>query len=142
VARRGVDRVKLGREISAKIRAERSVKWRTKAFAEEVAAYWRDVAWPESAVAGQWPDHPYDTGNYRDSIKVRQQRAPKGAKGGIGGRFLSAFEVYSDSDNANFIEYGTGPDKPGSRSPWGPWTPTPEFAPAARTAHHYGGTTD
>jgi hypothetical protein len=135
MARRGVDRVKLGREISAKIRAERSVKWRTKAFAEEVAAYWRDVAWPESAVAGQWPDHPYDTGEYQNSIKVRQNRSERG-------RFMAGFTVYSDSPNANFIEYGTGPDKPGSRSPWGPHTPTPEFAPAGRTAHHFGGTTD
>lgn len=126
-----------------KIRAERSIKWRTKAFAEEVAAYWADVAWPESAAAGRHgADHPYESGEYQDSIKVRQQRAPKGAKGGVGGRFLSAFEVYSDSPNANFIEYGTGPDKPGSRSPWGPYTPTPEFAPAARTAHHYHGNTD
>jgi hypothetical protein len=137
VARRGIDIGKLGREIELKIRAERSVKWRTKAFAEEVAQYWKHVAWPESAARGQWPDHPYETGEYANSIHVRQQRRGKGK---FGGRFLAGFEVIADSPNANFIEFGTGVDKPGSRSPWGPNTPTPEFGPAAITAHHYRGT--
>ena len=42
---------------------------------------------------------------------------------------------------AHMIEYGTGPDtKDGSR--FGPNTPTPEFAPGAKTAAHFGGTLD
>jgi hypothetical protein len=133
VARRGIDVRNLGREIEAKIRAEKSVKWRTKAFAEEVAQYWKHVAWPESAAKGQWANHPYETGEYVNSIHVRQSRSRLG-------RFLAGFEVIADSPNANFIEFGTGVDKPGSRSPWGPDTPTPEFGPAAITAHHYRGT--
>ena len=31
------------------------------------------------------------------------------------------------------LDNGTLPDKPGGHSPWGPDTPTPEFAPARRT---------
>jgi uncharacterized protein (TIGR02266 family) len=46
--------------------------------------------------------------------------------------------VSTDNEHAGFIEYGTGPDNPGSRSPWGPNTPTPEFAPAAVTAAPVG----
>lgn len=33
-------------------------------------------------------------------------------------------QVYNDSLHAHFVEYGTGPDDPGSHSPWGPDTPT------------------
>lgn len=141
MARRTIDRQKVQHEIELKIRAERSIKWRTKAFAEEVAAYWRDVAWPEAIgvpPAKIGPGHPYQTGRYRDSIKVVQDRVPGGRR--EGGRYLSAWKVVATSFDANFIEYGTGPDKPGSKSPWGPYTPTPEFAPAARTAHHFRGT--
>jgi hypothetical protein len=131
-----VDRFKLGREIRLKISRDKTVRIRTKAFAEEVKEYWQNVAWPESGFTNPpkaGPGHPYSTGDYKDSIKIRQGRSRLG-------RFLATFKVYTDHENANFIEYGTGPDKPGSRSPWGPNTPTPEFAPAAKTAHHFKGT--
>lgn len=135
MVRRGVDRVKLGREIELKIRAEKSVKWRTKAFAEEVATYLKTVAWPTATGSVTGPGHPYETGAFVESIEVVQNRNRLG-------RFLAGFTVQSNSPNANFIEYGTDIDKPGSKSPWGPNTPTPEYAPFARTAHHFGGTAD
>lgn len=128
-----IDRTKLANEISLKIRGDKEVHTRTKMFAKQVAAHWANVAWPAS-VGNYGPGvHPYETGSYRDSIKVRQSRD-------VRGRFVSGFEAYSDHPNANFIEFGTGPDKPGSKSPYGPNTPTPEFAPAARTAIHFRGT--
>ena len=133
-----VDRVKLRREISVKMQrdpeAVAEVKFKTKAFAEEVKEYWATVAWPESAVKGQWPDHPYSRGSYADSLEVKQNRDPET------GRYVAGWRVVTNHPIANFIEFGTGPDKPGSRSPWGPYTPTPEFGPAGMTAHHFRGT--
>lgn len=129
-----IDREKLKREIQLKIGKDNEVPLRTKRFALEVRDYWRHVAWPESAVKGRHgPIHPYDTGAYRDSIGISRLRS------GLG-RFVAGWKVSTDHHDANFIEYGTGIDKPGSRSPWGPNTPTPEFAPAAMTAHHFLGT--
>lgn len=128
-----IDRQKLRSEISLKIGKDNDVLIRTKKFAEEVRDYWRDVAWPTS-VGNHGPGvHPYDTGAYAASIQVARNR------GGLG-RFIAGFKVFSDSPHANFIEFGTGPDKPGSRSPWGPFTPTPAFAPAGKTALFFDGT--
>lgn len=127
-----VQRENLRREISLKMSQDPEVRIKTKAFAMEVAAYWRDVAWPTAVGAKTGAGHPYETGRYRDSIKVVQNR-------GARGRFAAGFTVISRDPNAGFIEFGTGYDKPGSRSPWGPLTPTPEYAPAGRTAHHFGG---
>ncbi|WP_267294123.1 HK97 gp10 family phage protein [Mycobacterium hackensackense] len=42
----------------------------------------------------------------------------------------------------HFIEDGTGPDNPDSKSPFGPDTPTPAFAPFGKVAHRHGGTMD
>lgn len=135
-----VDRIKLGREISLKMRTEPEAKAEislgTKKVALEVKTYWQTRAWPESGEAGNWGGlHPYDTGSYVDSIEIRQNRNRRG-------RFVAGWTVFTDHPHAVFLEDGTGVDKPGSRSPWGPNTPTPEFAPAARTAFHFGGTPD
>lgn len=128
-----IDRTKLAHEIRLKIGKDNETKTRTKMFAKQVAAYWANVAWPMS-VGNYGPGvHPYETGDYRDSIHLRQLRTRRGL-------FSFGWEVYSNHPHANFIEFGTGVDKPGSRSPWGPLTPTPEFAPAAITAHHFLGT--
>jgi hypothetical protein len=79
--------------------------------------------------------HPYATGSYRRNIKKKElslgqrlwiKRALR--KGGV-----MVGLVYNDDPKAHWIEYGTNEDKPGSRSPWGPKTPTPEFAPMRRT---------
>lgn len=138
MARRGIDVSKVSHEIHAKIRAERSIKWRTKAFAEQVKTHLTEVVWPSSTGSILGAGHPYETGDFIDSVKIRQERRPKGSR--LGGQFMAGYEIYSDHPNANFIENGSGPDKPGSKSPWGPNTPTPEYAPFARTAHHFGGT--
>lgn len=54
-------------------------------------------------------------------------------------RNLPRWAAVNNDPKINMIENGTGPDtKPGS--PFGPDTPTPEFAPAAKTAFFYGGT--
>lgn len=128
------ERTKLRREIRIGMEQDKSVPLLTRKVANEVAAYWRDVAWPKSL--GVPPaqfglPHHYETGRYRESIKVERQRKRFG---------MPRYAVVTNDPNANFIEYGTGPDKPGSRSPWGPYTPTPEFAPAGKTALHFGGT--
>lgn len=134
-----IDRTKIAAEISVRIHEDNEVEDRTKMFALQVAAYWANVAWPFSPGTADKPNrhgmgrHPYETGDYRDSIHIRQNRAPKT------GRFVAGWTAYSDSPIANFIEFGTDVDKR-MGSPWGPNTPTPEFAPAARTAHHFGGT--
>lgn len=137
-SRRRINRQQLGHEIQLKMETESrrprsEVKLKTKAEAEKVATYWRDVAWPLSTGNHGPGVHPYDTGEYRESIGVEQGRD-------VLGRFLAEFIVITRHKDATFIEFGTGVDKPGSRSPWGPNTPTPEFAPAARTAHFFKGT--
>lgn len=126
-----IDRIKLGREIRLKLENERTIPLRTKRLAEEVRDHWANVEAPRPG-----PDHPYSeggAGSYSESIKVSRERKRFG---------MPRYEVGTDHPNANFIEYGTGPDKPGSKSPFGPDTPTPEFAPAANTAFHFGGTVD
>lgn len=127
------ERVKLGHEIRIGIQNDRAIPLGTKRVAEEVKTYWKDVAWPTAigTPPAQHPGHFYETGRYRESIHVERKRARFG---------LPAYAVVSNDPDANFIEFGTGVDKPGSRSPFGPNTPTPEFAPAGKTAFHFGGT--
>lgn len=84
---------------------------------------------------GPFPgNHSYSTGEYASHINkkdltLRQKLFPKRAiaKGVLFGI------VYNDDDKAHLIEFGTKRDRPGSRSPWGPKTPTPEFKPMRRT---------
>jgi len=128
---------KLKREVMMKIGKDEEVAIRTKAVAQEVQAYWKDIAWPTTGAPGQsvlGPGHPYETGEYRDSIEIARNRSAET------GRFVAGWKVFSNHWVANFVEFGTAIDKPGSRSPWGPNTPTPEYAPASRTAHHFRGT--
>lgn len=95
-------------------------------YLRDTADTWR-LVWEASG------PHPYETGDYVAHIKTKTylkarlfpKRSSEPSKFG---------EVYNDSPVAHFIEYGTLPDKPGGHSPWGPDTPTPEFAPARRTA--------
>jgi hypothetical protein len=126
-----IDRNELAREITIKIEGDPEVQIKTKAFAEEVRAWWADVEAPKPG-----PDHPYSQGGptgYAESIKVLQNRDAKG-------QYAAGWTVETKHRNANFIEEGTGIDKPGSKSPWGPFTPTPPFHPAAKTAIHFRGT--
>lgn len=96
-------------------------------FVDDTKETWR-VVWEASG------PHPYQTGNYVEHIKeqkrsLTQRIFPKWSRQDP----IPVGLVYNDSEVAHWVEYGTGPDKPGGHSPWGPNTPTPEFAPARRT---------
>lgn len=132
------------------------IKREGEAFAYEVRASWVSI-WESMG------PHPYETGEYADSIEVHGigrptgfARQPAGAvsESGekIGGRFTkniyAHYRVGTNNAHAAFIEYGTGPDVNGV-GVWqdldGSWhkspnTPTPEFAPAAHVAAFYHGT--
>lgn len=124
------ERVALAREIVSKLEGDEEVTFKTRAVAMEVRDWWANVEWPKAYPKA--PKHPYATGAYQASIKVVQNR--------VSGRFAPGFIVKTDHPDAVFIEFGTGVDKPGSNSPWGPDTPTPAMYPAAKTAIHFGGT--
>lgn len=86
--------------------------------------------------------YPVDSGHIASKVKVTKK-----AKNGQG-------RVGNTSKRAHLIEYGTGADSEGGtrhvltagqKSTGGGWksmtadTPTPEFAPLAKTAKHFGG---
>ena len=119
-----VNRRELKNEIGIAIRKDLAVARGTKDFAEEVRDYAKRL-WRESG------PHPYETHEYVESIHADKKPNVAG---------LPHWWVGTYSPHAVFIEYGTGPDKPGSKSPWGPNTPTREFGIFARTAHHFRGT--
>ena len=106
------------REIERKIRAAAEVKVKSKDFAEQI----RDEIRAET---------PVDTGHAAASVVAEKRKDRDG---------LPAWWVGSRSSYFHFIEKGTGPDKEGSKSPFGPDTPTPEFAPVAKVVHRHGGT--
>lgn len=102
-------------EVAKAIRESAEVDVELRKFAEEVVEVWR-------------ANSPIRTSEYAASVKVLKVRHGKAV---VGTRYWKA----------HMIEYGTGPDtKDGSR--FGPNTPTPEFAPGAKTAAHFGGTLD
>lgn len=138
-----VSRLQLERELRLKLAEDDEVLLDGEAFAQEVARRWVMI-WRAKG------PHPYETGDYEDSIEVirmgvgARARHPKGAPGGVGGRFtgkvLYRWQVGTEHEFAHMIEYGTGWDGPDTNSPWGRETDTPEFAPAAATAAYYHGT--
>lgn len=104
-------------EIRRKVRDQAELISDTKDQAEKVRDHWRNIA-------------PVDSGAYAASIHIEQRPPIEG---------LPRFAVVAGDWKAHFIEFGTGPDtKEGS--PFGQDTPTPEFAPAAKTAAYFGGT--
>lgn len=119
------------------VNSNRELRRLMNRFIDDVEETWHHV-W-DTAIEGIQdgpgpPPHTYETGDYGSRIKkkkltLRQRLFIKSAikKGILIG------SVYNDSDHAHFLEYGTGPDKPGGHSPWGPNTPTPEFAPMRKT---------
>lgn len=111
----------LAAEIAEKIRRDAEVRVKSKEQAEEVRDYARSIA-------------PVRTGKFAASIKVEKR--------GDGPNGLPHYWVGTRDWRAHFIEYGTGPDPDDSQSPFGPNTPTPEFAVFAKIAAHFGGTTD
>lgn len=80
---------------------------------EKVVDYWREQS-------------PQDEGDYKASVKVLEVR---------GGTALVGTRHWK----AHMIENGTKADPEGSKSPFGPDTPTPAFAVGQRTAEHFGG---
>jgi len=117
------------RELEEKISEDDQISIETKAFAIVVRDYWRSIS-------------PIMTGRYAESVHI--ERRPERAF-----KRLPQYWVGTRYWKAHFIEYGTGNDTHGG---WrfirrlgrmvGELTPTPEFAPAAKTAHHFGGTPD
>ena len=90
---------------------------------EKVRDTWQQI-WDEAEPVGE---HPYETGGYRESIHCEYVTSPR------------LYGIVRTTDPAaHWIEYGTGPDKK-MGSPWGPNTPTPEFAPAQRTIDYFRG---
>jgi hypothetical protein len=73
---------------------------------------------------------PVDRGDYAAGIKVTDK-----AKHGKG-------TVTATHWTSHFIEDGTKADPAGTKSRFGPNTPTPEFAVMQRTANHFGGTVE
>lgn len=115
------------------INSNRELRRLLRDFIDDTKETWR-VVWEASGEMTEEGVHAYQTGDYVAHIKEQkrsfaQRIFPKWAKGDP----IPVGIVYNDSPHAHWIEYGTGPDKPGGHSPWGPDTPTPEFAPARRT---------
>ena len=106
------------REIERGVRAAAEVKVKSKDFAEQI----RDEIRAET---------PVDTGRAAASVVMEKRKDRNGLPSWWIGSRLSYF---------HFLEKGTGADKAGSKSPFGPDTPTPEFAPFAKVVHRHGGT--
>lgn len=121
-------------EIQSKIIKDIEIHRKGKAFAEDVADYAQRRALRDM-------DRGYATGEFVASIKVERNRSRLGRFVGKS-RGLPAWRVVTHDPKAHMLEYGTDIDNPDSRSPWGRFTPTPEYATFAKTAFHFGGTPD
>ncbi|MCV7208412.1 HK97 gp10 family phage protein [Mycolicibacterium canariasense] len=108
------------REIESKIRRDAELKLKSKEGAEAI----RDEVRAET---------PVRTGRAAASVELEKRPDHDG---------LPAWWVGSRLWYFAFIEYGTEADPPDSKSPFGPDTPTPEFAPFGKVAHRHGGTLD
>lgn len=117
------------------INSSRELRRAYRDFVDDVEETWK-LIWDTDTQGASGALHPYQTGDYRAHIKKVTprwyQRIKKFLRDGI-----PIGSVYNDSDVAHFVEYGTDIDNPDSRSPWGPNTPTPEFAPMRKTAARY-----
>lgn len=113
-------------EILAKAYGAAETKKALKELGEQAVEYWRSVS-------------PVRTGKYAASVRVLRSFTVNGVPG---------VKVGSTSNRAGLIEYGTGSDTKGDKDPrYVPAlgvqvskdTPTPAFAPRAKTAAHFGG---
>jgi hypothetical protein len=126
-----VNRREVEREIGLKLSRDPLMRRQAREEAEDIRDYAKDIAPKPGDV------HPqsrtgisYATGDFVESIHLERRRD----------RFdLPRWWLGSNHPHVNLLEWGTGPDKPGSRSPFGSDTPTPEFGTFGRTAHHFGG---
>lgn len=99
----------------------RSVERAVDRFINDIEKLWH-VIW-----VAEGP-HPYQTGDYEGHIKKKKLTLKQKLdlrKHIANSRTVGI--VYNDSDIAWLIEEGTGPDKPGSNSSFGPNTPTRAF---------------
>lgn len=88
-------------------------------LAEKVRDHWKFV------------EAPVDSGEYAASVKVQKRPNRKG---------LPQRAVVATSENAEYIEFGTGTAAKHNKRKQGGWSPV--FAPGEKTAHHFGGTLD
>lgn len=101
------------------------VKQGLEAFGKQVVEVWRSYS-------------PVRSGRYAASVRVLKRFRSNG---------LPGVKVGATSKRAHFIEYGTGADDKGESPRYVPAlgvqvskdTPTPAFAPRAKTAAHFGG---
>ena len=130
-----VHREQLFNELKVKIGHDEEARLKLKRFAEKVKEKWIEESPRPGHRHPLTKTGPYATGAYVASLHIRQSRSRLG-------RFLPNYEVYTNSPIAHFLEYGTKIDAPGTHSPWGRFTPTAVYAPAAKAAFHFGGTPD
>lgn len=120
-----MDRRELELEIREQAAKADEVKQGLKEFGEQVVDYWRSVS-------------PVQTGRYAATVRVIKRFRMNG---------FPAIKVGSTSNRAHFIEFGTGTDTTGKEPRYIPRlgvqvmkdTPTPAFAPRAKTVAHFGG---
>lgn len=112
-------------EIRRKAAESADVKDALKALGEQVVEVWRSYS-------------PVRSGRYAASVKVLKKFRSDGMPG---------VKVGSTSNRAHFIEFGTAADSKGKDPRYVPSlevqvgkdTPTPAFAPRAKTAKHFSG---
>ena len=138
-------------KITRSITAKKAITLKMEHFAEGVVEKVKEFSpGPEGGgvhsdcVHTEEGEEPYATGEFIESITKRalQGRNPLG-------QYASgwAWSVGTKDEKANLIEYGTGVDAPGTKARWklrddkgwrqSPNTPTPEFAPFAKTRFYY-----
>lgn len=102
-------------ELAAAIAADGDINAAVNDYmATEVVPYAKDIS-------------PVDQGDYAAAWEVvKKARRGKGVVG-------------NNHWRAHMIEFGTKADKPGSKSPFGPDTPTPAFGIGQKVAEHFGG---
>jgi hypothetical protein len=90
---------------------------------------WDEAEYESGGVTPKQGGHPYETGQYKESLEVTYEYTATGMLIGT---------VRTRDRKAFWLEYGTKADtKQGS--PWGPNTPTAEYAPARKTVDRLGG---
>lgn len=114
-------------EIEAKIRKDAEVKLKSKGEAEKI----RDEVRAETPILKK-PSSKRNAGDAAASVHVEERKDRDGLPHWWVGTRLWYF---------HFLELGTKADPEDSKSPFGPDTPTKEYAPFAKVAHRHGGTT-
>lgn len=120
-----ISRDELEAEIMLQARKSAEVRKSLKDLGEEVVEFWRSQV-------------PVRTGKYGASVRVLKTFTANG---------LPGVKVGSTSNRAHLIEFGTGPDTNGKDPRYVPAlgvqvskdTPTPAYAPRAKTAKHFNG---